>query len=68
MNIRIPDTYTCYMRHPKMAPRRKRQSSLTINALVVTPESLFRPRLESIPLERVVRVVDPMDTEGGDEN
>ena len=68
MNIRIPDTYTHYMRHPKMARRRKCHSPLTINALVITPDYLPRPRLEPVPPESVIRVVDPMDTEGGDEN
>lgn len=68
MNIQIPATPMRYMRHPKMAPRRKRQSSLTINALVITPDYLPRPRLEPVPPESVIRVVDPMDTEGGDEN
>lgn len=68
MNIRIPDTYTHYMRHPKMAPRRKYHSPLTINAIVVTPDYLPHPRLEPVPPERIVRVVEPMDTEGGEEN
>lgn len=68
MNIRIPDTYTHYMRHPKMAPRRKCHSPLTINALVVTPDYLPRPRLEPVPPDRVVSVIESERQEGGDEN
>lgn len=67
MNIQIPTTPTRYMRHPKTAPRRKRICSLKINALVVTPDCLSRPRLESSPLEHVVHIVEPDQPEGGDE-
>lgn len=68
MNIQIPATPTRYMRHPKTASRRKRHSSLTINALVVTPEYLSRPRLEPVSPERVVSVIESERQEGGDEN
>lgn len=71
MNVRIPSHRTCYMRPLRKPDKQQaRRHSLTVNelnALIVTPDCLPRPRPESSPLEHVVRIVEPDQQEGGDE-
>lgn len=68
MKIQLPASHIRYMR-PSHKPDKQRvpRHPLTLNALIVTPDCLPRPRLESSPLEHVVRIVEPDQPEGGDE-